>query len=234
MELYFEEYKDTCFAPEEIISFNEALKHFETINDNEFIELIKRHQVRLFDVVRPITQENGENRVYCSEVDITSINPIYNIKTRKILINDIERLADKVPALKWKVAKIYDYGNNASEIARLKEENEQLLLSLKTKEIEVDEYKKKLTISPSLEGISNATAQRWAEHVETAVKIAFYCVNHPKKYSEEELMELSKAEFGNKLAKKALEALKRGLPEEFRCGRGESRTAEAPSNPPSR
>lgn len=223
MKLYFEKYKDTCFKPEELFSFKEVLQHYETIHDTELIELIKHYNVRLFDIVRPVMDpETGAGQVFCSEVDINSLDEDYKIKSKKMLRREIENLAAEEPRLKWKNHRAFDSVKAESEIDRLKQEVEHLTKANRVLQAEIDEHLKKSATAGALDGKAEKTAERWAGHLETAVRLAIHCFQEAKKYNEDELQELCEQKFGGKLAREALVAFKKGMPDDLLHGRGRS------------
>lgn len=230
-KLYFEKYNDTSFAPEDILSFDDVLQLYETIYDTELIELIKRHNIRLFDVIKSVNDtESGSKLVYCEEIFFNALEEEHMVKRYKMLREEVKVLSGLYPQLKMNNFSLYDSSKANSEINNLKEtvKQQENLLILKNKEIE--EYQKKLkTIHPQ-DGIAKKTAEMWFGYVESAVKLAFHCFENKKKYTADELKGLF-SQLGITLNTKAMEAFRQGLPEEYRCKRGESRSADTPPNP---
>lgn len=225
--LYYERYKETCFARNDILAFKDVLQCYGSVNDNELVLLIKRHSLRIFNVVRSLEDEHGASCVYCHEFDIATLSDDHEIKSKILLRSEVENLAKLEPFLKLKRVAFLDFDNSKSEISNLKEEIEHLKNAKIVLEKERDELLKKLSKSGAIEGTAKKTASRWAVHVETAVTLAVHCVQNPDEYTEPQLQELCKKLTGNDLAREALAAFRKALPSDLIQGRGRPRAITA-------
>lgn len=220
MPLYFD--KDMQFKPEDLLTFKEALEGFEALHDYELIELIKTKGVKIWDKSRAVKDENKEPEeyyIYCREVNIENLDYPREFIPTLILKKDLEVLAKEDPRLNWKKLESSDSLKAESIMKSLRQELDQLQMMLKVKEQELVECRK-LIPTAVLDGKAQKTAERWAGHVETAVRLALYCMENHTTYTEEQLNNLCQKNFGEKLPREALAAFKKGMPEGIIKGRG--------------
>lgn len=219
MYLFFE--VNEKFTADEIIHFADVLTRFETINDNELIELISRENITIYDISKHVEDISTKTEFYfCFRVARESIKQSYEIKKYYFLTKDIESLPDKYPQLAWKCLSKLESKNKKTEIHSLHEEIE----SLQKQKMDLTEQLKKCLRLHQTSGASNAktktTAESWSGYLDSAIRLALHCFNNEKAYTRDELKTLCTQEGYGQISQEALDTFCKAMDKKYIRQRG--------------